>query len=238
MKVDILAFGAHPDDVELGAGGTLAKQVKLGYKVAIVDLTQGDLGTRGTVETRRVEAENAGKILGLSARENLCFRDGFFIDDEAHQLEVIKMIRKYKPKVVIANAIHDRHPDHGKGSKLVSTSCFLSGLRRIETELDGTSQEPWRPEVVYHYIQFYDIQPDLVVDVSDCIEEKMNSILAYETQFYDPNSDEPKTLISSKQFLDTHKARAAQWGQYIGAAYGEGFTVERYVGVKNLMDLQ
>ncbi|GAB5558071.1 MAG: bacillithiol biosynthesis deacetylase BshB1 [Schleiferiaceae bacterium] len=238
MKVDILAFGAHPDDIELGAGGTLAHHIKKGYKAAIVDLTQGDLGTRGTIELRMAEADAAGKILGLSARENLKFRDGFFVNDEAHQMEVIRMIRKYQPKIVIANAIRDRHPDHGKGSDLVSTSCFLAGLRRIETvDEQGNAQDPWRPEAVYHYIQFYDLPPDLVVDVSDSIDQKMQSIEAYASQFYDPNSTEPATVISSKQFLDVQKSRCAQWGQRVGVAYGEAFTVERYVGVDDLTTL-
>jgi len=237
MKVDILAFGAHPDDIELGAGGTLVHHIKKGQKAAIVDLTQGDLGTRGTVELRREEADAAGEIIGISARENLKFRDGFFINDEKHQLEVVRMIRKYRPEVVIANAIRDRHPDHKKGSDLVSTSCFLAGLKNIETLENEVPQEAWRPRAVYHYIQFYDITPDIIVDISDSIDQKMESILAYKSQFFDPTSKEPATVISSRQFLETQKSRCAQWGQYIGVEYGEAFTVERYMGVDDLTTL-
>ena len=237
MKVDIVAFGAHPDDVELGCGATIAKEVSLGKKVAVVDLTRGELGTRGSAEIRDEEAARAAVVLGLSARENLRFRDGFFKNDEAHQLEVIKMIRKYKPEIVLCNAIDDRHIDHGKGSRLVSDACFLSGLRRIETTYEGAPQEAWRPKVVYHYIQWKTIEPDFVVDVSGFIDQKMEAVLAYRTQFYDTNSKEPVTPITSKTFLDSLKYRAEDLGRLIGTDFAEGFTVERYLAVNSLDNL-
>lgn len=237
MKLDILAFGAHPDDVEIGCGATIAKEVSKGKKVGIVDLTRGELGTRGTAETRDQEASDAAEILGVTSRENLAFSDGFFVNDKQHQLEVIKMIRKYQPDVVLCNAIDDRHIDHGKGSKLVSDACFLSGLLKIETELDGNQQKQWRPKYVYHYIQWKNIEPDLTVDVSGFIDTKMASVLAYKTQFYNPNSKEPQTPISSKNFTDSIKYRARDLGRLIGTEYAEGFTVERYVAVDSLFDL-
>lgn len=237
MKLDILAFGAHPDDVELGCGGTLAKEISLGKKVGVVDLTRGELGTRGSAEIRDKEASDAAKILGLSARENLSMRDGFFKNDEAHQLEIIKMIRKYKPEIVICNAIDDRHIDHGKGSKLVSDACFLSGLIKIETELEGKKQESWRPKLVYHYIQWKNIEPDFVVDVTGFIEKKVEAIMAYSSQFYNPDTKEPTTPIATKNFLDSLHYRAQDLGRLIGTDYGEGFTVERYVAVNSLGDL-
>jgi len=237
MKVDILAFGAHPDDVELGAGATIAKAVKEGKTVAIVDLTQGELGTRGSVEIRQKESAAANKILGISFRENLDLADGFFKNDRESQLKVIKAIRKYQPKIVLCNAIDDRHIDHGKGSKLVSDSCFLSGLKRIETEDENGPQQQWRPQVVYHYIQWKNIDPDFVVDVSDTIEQKMESIKAYASQIYNPNTKEPNTPISSKNFLDSVHYRAKDLGRLIGVEAAEGFTTERYVAVKSLDDL-
>lgn len=237
MKVDILAFGAHPDDVELGCGATIAKEVSLGKKVAVVDLTRGELGTRGSAVIRDEEAARAAVVLGLSARENLRFRDGFFKNDEAHQLEVIKMIRKYKPEIVLCNAIDDRHIDHGKGSRLVSDACFLSGLRRIETTYDGEPQEAWRPKLVYHYIQWKTIEPDFVVDVSGFIDQKIEAVLAYRTQFYDTNSKEPTTPITSKTFLDSIKYRAEDLGRLIGTDFAEGFTVERHLAVNSLDNL-
>ncbi|KUF42601.1 bacillithiol biosynthesis deacetylase BshB1 [Myroides marinus] len=237
MKLDILAFGAHPDDVELGCGATIAKEVALGKKVGIVDLTQGELGTRGSAEIRKVEATNAAAILGVSVRENLKFRDGFFTNDEQHQLEIIKMIRKYRPEIVLCNAIDDRHIDHGKGSKLVSDACFLSGLRRIETSLDGEGQEEWRPKVVYHYIQWKNIEPDFVVDVTGYIDKKVDSVMAYTTQFFDANSKEPSTPITSKNFLDSITYRAQDLGRLINKDFAEGFTVERYLAVNTLADL-
>lgn len=237
MKVDILAFGAHPDDVELGAGATIAKAVKEGKTVAIVDLTQGELGTRGSVEIRQQESAAANKILGISSRENLDLADGFFKNDKESQLKVIKAIRKYQPKIVLCNAIDDRHIDHPKGSDLVSDSCFLSGLKKIETEDENGPQQQWRPQVVYHYIQWKNIEPDFVVDVSDTIDQKMESIKAYASQIYNPNTKEPSTPISSKNFLDSVHYRAKDLGRLIGVEAAEGFTTERYVAVKSLDDL-
>jgi bacillithiol biosynthesis deacetylase BshB1 len=238
MKLDILAFGAHPDDVELGCSGTIAKEVSQGKKVGIIDLTRGELGTRGSVETRNLESAKASEILGVLVRENLDMRDGFFVNDEAHQMKVIQMIRKYQPEIVLCNAIDDRHIDHGKGSKLVSDACFLSGLRQIKTKLNGEIQEAWRPKVVYHYIQWKNIEPNFVVDISDFMETKMNSVLAYGSQFYDPNSNEPITPIASKNFLDSIKYRAQDFGRLVGVEYAEGFTIERYLAVNSLSDLK
>ena len=238
MKLDILAFGAHPDDVELGCGATIAKEISSGKKVGIVDLTQGELGTRGSVEIRYKEAAEAARILGIHARENLRFRDGFFVNDEAHQLEIIKMIRKYQPEIVLCNAIDDRHIDHGKGSKLVSDACFLSGLRKIETLLDGVEQEAWRPKLVYHYIQWKNLEPDFVVDVSDFMQQKLNAVMAYSSQFYDPNSKEPVSPIATKNFTESIEYRAKDLGRLVFAEYAEGFTVERYLAVNSLADLK
>lgn len=238
MKLDILAFGAHPDDVELGCSGTIAKEVSLGKKVGIIDLTRGELGTRGSVEIRNSESAKASEILGVFVRENLDMRDGFFINDEAHQLKIIQMLRKYRPEIVLCNAIADRHIDHGKGSKLVSDACFLSGLVKIETELNGEKQQAWRPKVVYHYIQWQNITPDFVVDISGFLDKKMESVLAYGSQFYDPNSNEPVTPIASKNFLDSVKYRAEDFGRLVGVEYAEGFTTERYLAVNSLADLK
>lgn len=238
MKLDILAFGAHPDDVELGCGATIAKEISLGKKVGIVDLTRGELGTRGSAEIRDQEAAKAADVLGVSVRENLAFRDGFFINDEAHQLEIIKMIRKYKPEIVLCNAIDDRHIDHGKGSKLVSDACFLSGLRRIETTFDGENQDAWRPKLVYHYIQWKNIEPDFVVDVSEFMDKKIEAVMAYSSQFYDPNSKEPMSPIASKNFTESIEYRAKDLGRLVFAEYAEGFTVERYVAVNSLGNLK
>ena len=211
MKIDILAFGAHPDDVELSCGGTIFKEIQNGKTVGIIDLTKGELGTRGTAETRKTEAENAAKILGVSFRENMNFLDGFIVNDKAHQLEIIKIIRQYQPEIVLCNAVDDRHTDHGKASKLVSDACFLSGLVKIETNSDvsNTSQAPWRPKSIYHYIQWKPLEPDFVVDISLQIDQKMASVLAYATQFYNPNSQDPETPISSKNFVDSIRYRAA-----------------------------
>jgi bacillithiol biosynthesis deacetylase BshB1 len=237
MKLDILAFGAHPDDVELGCSGTIAKEISLGKKVGIVDLTRGELGTRGSVEIRNAESAEATLLLGVSIRENLNMRDGFFVNDETHQMKVIEMIRKYQPEIVLCNAIDDRHIDHGKGSRLVSDACFLSGLRQIETQYEGKKQDAWRPKVVYHYIQWKNIEPDFVVDISDFMEVKMRSILAYSSQFYNPNTNEPESPISSKNFLDSVRYRAQDLGRIIGKDFAEGFTVERYLAVNSLSDL-
>lgn len=237
IKLDILAIGAHPDDVELGCGGTLAKEISLGKKVGVLDLTKGELGTRGSSEIRALESSNSSKILGLLIRENLGFADCFFENDKKHQLEVIKIIRKYRPKIVLCNAISDRHIDHGKGNRLASDSCFLSGLIKIETELNGVKQDPWRPEHVYHYIQWNTIEPDFVVDISGFLDKKIKSVLAYSSQFYDPTSKEPSSPISSQNFLESIKYRAQDLGRLIGVAHAEGFTVERPVAVKKLDDL-
>ncbi|MDJ0828059.1 MAG: bacillithiol biosynthesis deacetylase BshB1 [Rhodobacter sp.] len=237
MKLDILAFGAHPDDVEMSCGATIAKEVGRGKKVGIVDLTQGELGTRGSAEIRKKEAVAAAEILGVVIRENLLLADGFFQNNEASQMKVIEVLRKYKPDIVFCNAIDDRHIDHGKGSKLVSDACFLSGLRRIETSLDGASQEAWRPKGVYHYIQWKELEPDLVVDVTGFLDKKMEAIKAYKSQFYDENSKEPETPISSKNTWDSLTYRNRNLGRLIGTEAGEGFTVERYPGVDSIFDL-
>lgn len=237
MKLDILVFGAHPDDIELSCGATIAKEISLGKKVGIVDLTRGELGTRGSAEIRDEEAANAAAILGVTVRENLRFRDGFFTNDEAHQLEVIKMIRKYQPEIVIANAIDDRHIDHARGSKLVSDAAFLSGLRKIETNHQGVNQEAWRPKLVYHYIQWKNLTPDFVVDVTGFIDIKVASLMAYRSQFYDPNSTEPVTPIATKNFKDSILYRAADLGRLINTEYAEGFTVERHLAVNSLANL-
>lgn len=237
MKLDILAFGAHPDDVELGCSGTILKEISLGKTVGIVDLTRGELGTRGSATIRDQEANAAAKILGVSVRENLGMRDGFFVNDEKHQIEIIKMIRKYQPEIVLCNAIDDRHIDHGKGSKLVSDSCFLSGLMKVETGLEGEKQTAWRPKLVYHYIQWKNIVPDFVVDITGFTDKKTESILAYSSQFYDANSKEPESPISSKNFLESLNYRSRDLGRLAGVDHAEGFTVERYLAVNSLADL-
>lgn len=237
MKLDILTIGAHPDDVELGCGATIAKEISLGKKVGIVDLTRGELGTRGSAKIRDQESADSAKILGVQVRENLKFSDGFFTNDMKHQLEVIKMIRKYQPEIVLCNAVQDRHIDHGKGSKLVSDACFLSGLIKVETVYNGEIQQEWRPKRVYHYIQWENLKPDFVVDVTGFIDIKMDAVKAFSSQFYDPNSKEPISPITSKNFMDSIKYRAKDLGRLIGTEYAEGFTVERYVAVKSLDDL-
>lgn len=236
-QLDILAFGAHPDDVELSCGGTIAKEVSLGKKVGIVDLTRGELGTRGSAEIRDRESKQAASILGVSTRENLGFRDGFFRNDEAHQLEIIKILRKYKPRVVLCNAQTDRHIDHGRAASLVHDACFLSGLRKIETVINDKPQKIWRPSQVYHYMQWNNDPCDFVVDVSEFMDKKMESILAYSSQFYDKKSNEPETPISSQQFLDSIQNRAADLGRIIGVRYAEGFTTQRQLGVAQISDL-
>jgi len=237
MKLDILAFGSHPDDVELGCAGTLAKEIAHGKRVGIIDLTRGELGTRGSADIRDREAARAATILGVSVRENLHMRDGFFVNDEAHQIKVIQKIRQYRPDIVICNAVDDRHIDHAKGSKLVSDACFLSGLQRITTEWEGEAQEAWRPKLVYHFIQWKNLQPDVVVDISGYMEQKMEAVLAYDSQFFKPGSDEPVTPIATKNFLDSIQYRAQDLGRIIGVDFAEGFTVERYVAVNRLTDL-
>lgn len=238
MKVDILGFAAHPDDIEISCGGTVIKSIKEGKKVAIVDLTQGELGTRGTKETRYEEASNASRILGLSDRKNLKLRDGFFSYTEDSLLKVIEQIRYYRPEIVLANSITDRHPDHGRASHLISEACFYSGLVKIETTYNGEKQVAHRPKAVYHYIQDRYIEPDFVVDVTEHIDQKMEALLAFKTQFYDPDSSEPITPISGQDFIDFLYARMREFGRPIGATFAEGFTVDRLLGVKSLFDLQ
>ncbi|MEE9348801.1 MAG: bacillithiol biosynthesis deacetylase BshB1 [Flavobacteriaceae bacterium] len=234
MKLDILAIGAHPDDIELGCGATIAKEIANGKKVGVLDLTRGELGTRGSAKIRDKEAANAAKILGLSVRENLGFADGFFINDKEHQLKIIEIIRKYQPDIVLCNAVEDRHIDHSKGSKLASDSSFLSGLRKIETTLNGENQTHWRPKHVYHYIQWNTIKPDFLVDVSNFIDVKIDAVKAYSSQFYNPNSKEPVSPITSKNFLESIHYRSKDFGRLIGVDYAEGFTTERFVAVDSL----
>jgi bacillithiol biosynthesis deacetylase BshB1 len=237
MKLDILAFAAHPDDVELSCSATLLLHKSKGKRIGIVDLTQGEMGTRGTPETRMMEAETAAKILQLDVRENLGFEDCFFINDKAHRMKVVSVIRKYQPQIVLANAITDRHPDHGRAAQLVSESCFLAGLKKTETFIDGKAQDSWKVKTLYHYIQDRYIKPDVVVDVSDWFEKKMEAVLAFRSQFYNPSSTEPDTPISSKNFLEFLRSRAEETGHAIGVKYGEGFTAARTIGINNLSDL-
>ncbi|MBW3468255.1 bacillithiol biosynthesis deacetylase BshB1 [Arthrospiribacter ruber] len=238
MKLDILVIAAHPDDSELACSGTIASHIDQGYKVGVLDLTKGEMGTRGTPEGRILEARNAAEVLGLSIRENLGFKDVFFKDDYDHQIQLVKYLRKYKPEIVLANAVSDRHPDHGKGGALATKSCFMSGLIKIQTDWNGEIQEPWRPRFVYHYIQNNYIKPDFVVDVTDYWDKKMNSIKAFKSQFYDPESQEPESFISSAEFLDFIEARGKEFGHSINVKYGEGFTVERMIGVSDIFDLK
>ncbi len=237
MKLDILAFAAHPDDIELSCSGTLIKNVQNGKKVGVIDLTQGELGTRGSAEIRLIEATESAKIMGLSARENLKMKDGFFEIIPENSLKIIEQIRRFKPEIVLANAIEDRHPDHARASKLVSEACFLAGLRRIETFWDGEVQEHFRPKVVYHYIQDRYIKPDFAVDVTAFFDQKMKAIMAFKSQFFDPFSSEPNTPISGEDFIDSIKGRMGAFGREIGVKYAEGFTSERLLGVDNLFDL-
>lgn len=238
MKLDILAIGAHPDDVELGCGATLAKEIAAGKKVGILDLTRGELGTRGSAEIRDTEAVKAAEILGVSFRKNLAFADGFFVNNTASQLEVIKILRKFRPEIVLCNAPEDRHIDHPKGSQLVSDACFLSGLRKIETIFEGNKQKAWRPKAVYHYIQWKNLKPDFVVDVTGFMEKKMEAVLAYESQFFDPKTNEPETPISSSNFKDSITYRARDLGRLVGVEYAEGFTVERTITVNSIFDIK
>ncbi len=235
MKLDILAIGVHPDDVELGCSGTLIKEIKQGKKVGIVDLTQGELGTRGTIETRYQEAADAAKIMGIHARENLKMRDGFFKNDEAHQMQVIQVLRKYRPEIVIGNILEDRHPDHGRAGQLVYDACFLSGLRQVKTnDEEGNEQEKWRPKYLLHYIQDRFYEPDFVVDISDVFEQRMEAIKAYKTQFHDPQSNEPATYISNPDFLEAIVSRARLLGKRIGVQFAEGFLTKKNIGISSL----
>ncbi|GIV35835.1 MAG: bacillithiol biosynthesis deacetylase BshB1 [Cyclobacteriaceae bacterium] len=237
MKLDILVIAAHPDDAELGCGGTLAKHISRGFKAGIIDLTRGELGTRGTPEIRASEAALAANILGLSVRENLELPDAFFMNDKETRLKVVQVIRKYRPDIVITNAVEDRHPDHGQAARLVNDACFLAGLSKIQTNLHGNAQQPWRPRALYHFIQARYIQPDVIVDISDYWEKKEASFMAYASQMYNPQSAEPATYIASREFLDLVRARAVEFGNAIGKKYGEGFVVNRTIGVSLLTDL-
>lgn len=235
MKLDLLAFGSHPDDVELGCSGTLINEIQKGKKVGIIDLTQGELGTRGTVETRFQEASDSARIMGISVRENLKMRDGFFVNDETHQMQIIKMLRKYQPEIVIANILEDRHPDHGKGGWLLYDACFLSGLRQVKTLGDDEKeQEKWRPKILLHYLQDRFYEPDIIVDISNVWEQRMEAIRAYKTQFFDPNSKEPESYLSNPEFMEALSARARLLGKRIGVKYGEGFLSKKNIGIKSL----
>ena len=233
MKLDVLAFGAHPDDIELGCGGTLIKHIEQNYKVGIIDFTKGDLGTRGTAEIRLKEADIAGKAIGLSIRENLKFKDGFFQNDDFHKRELIKKIRLYRPEIVLTNAPSDRHPDHGRASQITIDACFLSGLEKIDT-----SQEVWRPKAIYHYIQFNNLIPDFVVDISDYFNKKIEVIKQYKSQFYDPDSTETDTVISSKSFFESIEYRAKDLGRQTFCDYAEGFISHQLPKVNLLNDIK
>lgn len=237
MKLRILAIAAHPDDVELGCAGTLIKHVQAGQSVGILDLTEGELGSRGSVELRYQESKRAAELMGISIRENARMADGFFRNDEAHQRILIPYIRYYRPDIVIANALEDRHPDHSKGGKLIADSCFLAGLRKIESSWKGKAQAPWRPKRVYHMIQDRHIEPNFIVDISTTFEKKMEAIRAYKSQFHDPESNEPLTYIATEHFLNVILYRNANLGRRIGTEYGEGFISENTLGIDSLDDL-
>ena len=238
MKLDILAFAAHPDDAEISAAGTLLKCISEGKSAGVIDLTQGELGTRGTVQTRYDEAKRAGQLLGLSARENLRIKDGFFEHTEENKRMIIQQIRRFQPEIVLANSILDRHPDHGRAAKLVADACYLAGLRKIETDWEGKQQEAFRPRLVLHYIQDYYIQPNFVVDVSEFMDKKIEVIKTYKTQFFNPESTEPNTPISGEDFFEFLKGRMMTVGRPAGMKYAEGFTIDRIVGVRDLFDLR
>lgn len=232
-KLDILAFGVHPDDVELGCAGTILASVSEGKKAGIIDLTKGELGTRGSAEIRKEEAADAAKVLKVTVRENLGMADGFFQNDETHQRKVIEVIRKYRPEIVLCNSIEDRHPDHGRSAKLVEDAAFLSGLRKVETLVQGEKQQEWRPKYVFHYIQDRFLQPGFVFDISDFIEDKLKAVLCYKTQFFNTDLNEPETYISSPEFLETVKARAMMLGKRIGVKYAEGYITRKMVGINS-----
>lgn len=235
MKLDVLAVGVHPDDVELGCSGTLINEIKRGKKAGIVDLTEGELGTRGTVEDRYNEAAEAARIIGVHVRENLKMRDGFFRNDEEHQRLLIKILRKYRPEIVIGNVLDDRHPDHGRAGRLIYDACFLSGLSKVETkDANGAPQEKWRPKYLFHYLQDRFYEPDLIVDITGVWEQRMASIKAHKTQFHDPGSSEPQTYISRPEFLESVIARARLLGKRIGVPFAEGFVSQKSIGIKNL----
>lgn len=238
FKLDILAIGVHPDDVELCCSGTLLKHMALGYKVGILDLTKGELGTRGSAQLRKEESDKASKILGVEIRENLSLADGLFVYNEQSIKKIMQVIRKYQPEIVLANAISDRHPDHGRAAKLTADACFYSGLPKLETFDKTHLQVAWRPKAVYHYIQDHYIEPDFLVDISDYIDTKMQSILAYSSQFYIADSGEAETPISSKSFIDTLKGRMQVYGRSINVDYAEGFTTTKGLGIDNLLNLK
>lgn len=239
MKLDILAIGVHPDDVELSASGTILKHIALGKTVGVLDLTRGELGSRGSAELRTEEANKSASILGLSVREQLNMADGFFENNESHQKQIIHIIRKYQPEIILCNAVSDRHPDHGRAAKLTADACFYSGLSKVETRVDDNEIQPtWRPKAIYHYIQDNFIEPDFVIDITAQMDKKMESIMAFSSQFFDPNSKEAETPISSKNFMEYVKAKGSVFGRAINCDYAEGFTVNRYIGVENLFDLR
>src|SRR3954469_3570760 len=233
MKADILAFGVHPDDLELGCGGTLIAAIAEGKKVAVIDLTRGELGTRGSAEIRTKEAAAAAEALGVHARENLDMADGFFQHNETNLRKVIVAIRKFQPTIVICSAIEDRHPDHGRSSKLISDAAFLSGLRKIETEWNGQLQESWRPAQVFHYIQDRYLKPDFVYDISPYFEQKMKAVLCYTTQFNATDNNEPATYISNPDFMDVIRARALMFGKRIGVNFAEGYITQKMIGINS-----
>ncbi len=234
MKLDVLAIGSHPDDIELGCAGTLINEVKRGKKVGIIDLTQSELSTRGTIESRATEAADAAAVIGACVRENLKMRDGFFRNDEEHQMLLIQKIRAYQPEIVIGNVLEDRHPDHGRAGWLIYDACFLSGLHQIKTMHQSKIQEKWRPKMLLHYIQDRFYEPDIIIDVTKVWEQKMLSIKAYKTQFHQPDQQGPQTYISSPEFMESLKARARLLGKRIGVPYGEGFTSKKSIGLNSL----
>lgn len=236
MKIDLLAFGVHPDDIELSCAGTLLVEKKNGKKTGIIDLTRGELGTRGTAQTREEEAANSAKILGVDARENLDMADGFFKNDEENQRKIIRVLRKYKPEIVLCNAIDDRHPDHGRAAKLVSDACFLSGLRKIETNDDGEKQHIWKPKYIFNYIQDQYFSPSFVIDISDVIEKKIEAIKAFKTQFFTgiENDNEPETYISTPEFLESIINRSKMFGKMIGVKHAEGFVSKKMIGISTI----
>ncbi len=238
MKLDVLAIGAHPDDVELGCSGTLINEIKKGKKVGILDLTQGELGTRGTIETRYAEAAAAANIMGITVRENLKMRDGFFKNDEEHQMQLIKALRKYQPEIVIGNIIEDRHPDHGRAGWLIYDACFFSGLHQVKTfDDDKKEQEKWRPKMLLHYIQDRFYEPDIILDISYVWEQRMETIRAYKTQFYSADSNEPQSYLSNPEFIEALASRARLLGKRIGVKYGEGFVSKKSIGINGLDSL-
>ena len=238
MKLDILAFGAHPDDVEISCGATLLKYAKAGKSIGVIDLTEGELGTRGSAEKRYEEAKKAASFLGLKIRENLKMGDGFIAHSEENKLKIIECIRKYQPELILANSVHDRHPDHAKGAKIVAEASFLYGLRKIETKMDGILQKAFRPKMLLHYVQDYYLTPDVILDVSETGKEKIKLIKCYDSQFFDPSSKEPKTPISGEEFFDYLEGRMLSLGRELGVKYGEAYTIDRTLGVKDLFSLK